>query len=411
MLAVAGALPSISRAGGLALYEIGSPDVGAASAGFAARAGDPSTVFSNPAGLTLLPGTQVMLGIQPMYGQVTFSVEQTTNTGGNGENAIGFIPGGSMFLSHQLDDHWSIGFGVCSYFGLAENYDDDWAGRYYIQNASLVGLSLLPSVAYRVNDQLSLGAGLNAMMASFSTDVAVNNLTPGMSDGQLHLEDSCWGFGANLGVLYQFDKGTRLGVTYLSPVDLSFDAETKFYNLGPGLSGLLERRDLQSVQLDMTVPQMVMASIYHELDDQWAIMGNVGWQQWSQFGEVEVSVTSANPKSLTTSLDYQDTWHGAFGVQYKPEPQWKFTTGLAYDSSMIKDENRTVTLPVDAAWRWGIGTQYELSKAVTLGLAYELIYFGDMSVNQQGGPLRGSISGTYDSAMFHVVALSLNWKM
>lgn len=411
MVAIAGTLSSFSRAGGLALYEIGSPDVGAASAGFAARAGDPSTVFSNPAGLTLLPGTQAMLGIQPMYGQVTFSVEETNNTGGNGENAIGIIPAGSTFLSHQLDDHWSIGFGVFSYFGLTEKYDDDWAGRYFVQNASLVGLSLMPAVAYRVNDQLSLGAGLNAMMASFSTDVAVNNLAPGMSDGQLHVDDSDWGFGANLGVLYEFNKGTRVGVTYLSPVDLSFNADTKFYSLGPGLSGLLERRDLQSIGIDVTVPQMVMASVYHELDDQWAIMGNVGWQDWSEFGKVDISVSSANPKSLTTNLDYQDTWHGALGVQYKPKPQWKLTTGVAYDSSMIKDSNRTVTLPVDAAWRWGIGTQYELNKAVTLGLAYELVYFGDMSVDQAGGPLRGNISGTYENAMIHVVALTLNWKM
>jgi long-chain fatty acid transport protein len=411
MLAVAGALPSTSHAGGIALYEIGSPDVGTASAGYAARAQEPSTVFTNPAGLTLLPGTQAMLGIQPLIGQVTFSVDETTNTGGNGGNALGIIPAGGMFLSHQIDDRWSVGFGVFSYFGLTEKYDDDWAGRYYVQNASLVGLSLMPSVAFKVNDQLSVGAGLNAMMASFSTEVAIHNFDPSYSDGQLKLEDSDWGFGANLGVLYKFNKGTRVGVTYLSPVDLTFNADTKFYNLGPGLSGLLERRDLQSVQMDITVPQMIMASIYHEIDDQWAIMGNVGWQDWSEFGKVDISVDSANPKSLTTSLDYQDTWHGAVGVQYKPVPKWKFSTGLAYDSSMVKDSDRTVTLPTGETWRVGLGAQYDLSKAVTLGLAYELVYMGDMSVDQVSGPMRGTIHGTYNDAMIHVVAFTLNWKM
>ena len=47
-------IPPASHAGGLLLYEVGTADVGLASAGYSARAQDASTVFTNPAGMTRL---------------------------------------------------------------------------------------------------------------------------------------------------------------------------------------------------------------------------------------------------------------------------------------------------------------------------------------------------------------------
>lgn len=403
-------LPAVARAGGIMLYEVGSSaDVGAASAGYAARAQDPATTFTNPAGLTLVPGTQVMLGVQPMYGQFKVSVDEGTQGGGNSDNAVGFVPAGSTFASYQVDDRLTIGFGIFSYFGLSEDFGDHWAGRYYIQNATLAGLTFMPSAGYKVTDNLSVGAGLNAMAAKLRTQVAVNNIEPGRSDGQLSLADEKWGFGADVGVLYQFSKGTRVGLTYLSPVDLNFSPTTSFYNLGPGLSALSSR--FHSVDLGVTVPQTVMLSAYHELNDQWALMGNVGWQNWSEFGQVDVSIDSTNPRDLTTDLNYDDTWHVALGAQYKPVQNWMLTGGVAYDSSMVSDSDRSFTVPVAEAWRFGIGTQYEVSKSLSLGLAYELVYSGDISISQSRGPLAGTVSGTMDNAMMHVVAFTLIWKM
>lgn len=54
-------------------------------------------------------------------------------------------------------------------FGLALRYDSDWVGRYYAQEATLLGMSLLPSVAYQVNEKLSLGASLNLMYGALKT--------------------------------------------------------------------------------------------------------------------------------------------------------------------------------------------------------------------------------------------------
>ncbi len=401
-------------AGGISLYEFGSPDVGLAAAGYAARAQDASTVFTNPAGMSRLEKSQVLGGLQALYGNVQFSPNSaTTNTGDDGGIAVGWIPAGSAFVVQKLNPNWSIGFGVLSYFGLSENYGDTWVGRYYAQNGTLMGITLTPAVSYKVNDWLYLGAGANIMYGSIKSSVAVNNFLEIRPDGQMNYSDREWGYGGNFGILVEPKPGTRFGLTYLTEVKLDFSAAPTFSGLGPLLDALLTSRGLKTNPLDIkvTVPQMVMFSAYHELNRQWAVMGNVGWQQWSQFGQVDIGINTTDPRSLTANNDFNDTWHVALGVQYRPaiETKWTITAGVAYDSSAVDDDKRSVTLPMGEAWRFALGAQYAITPALSVGGAYEFIWMGDMSVNQERGPVAGRVSGDFSNSSISVFALNLKW--
>ncbi len=402
-----------AQAGGIMLYEFGSPDVGLAAAGYAARAQDASTVFTNPAGMSRLEKSQVLGGVQALYANLEFSPNaSTTVAGSDGGNAVGWLPGGSLFVVQKLNPDWSVGFGVLSYFGLSTGYDDNWVGRYYIQDGTLIGLTLTPAVSYRVNNWLSVGAGLNMMYGYLDTQVAINNIGEARPDGQLKYDDNRWGYGVNLGILVEPMLGTRFGLTYLSEVKLDFSAVPEFSGLGPVLEALLRSRGLTTNDLDlsMTVPQMVMFSAYHELNPQWAIMGNIGWQNWSRFGQVDVGINSSNPTTLTTTSEYNDTWHVALGAQYRPSQAWTFSCGVAYDSSAVDDDKRTVTVPMGEAWRFALGAQYALNPAMTVGFAYEFVWGGDMSVDQNRGPLAGRVAGDYSNTSFNFFALNLTWK-
>ena len=191
-------------AGGLLLYEVGTADVGLAAAGYTARAQDASTVFTNPAGMTRLEGTQTALSAQVLYADLGFSIGQGTAPAlgsSDGGNPVGLFPGGGFFLSYSVSPDVKIGLATTGNFGLAQKYDGDWVGRYYVQEATLIGMSLLPSVAWRINKEVSVGASLNAMYGTLKQQVAVNNIVG--PDGQMLLDTHKWGFGANLGLLYE----------------------------------------------------------------------------------------------------------------------------------------------------------------------------------------------------------------
>jgi len=396
-------------AGGISLYEFGSPDIGLAAAGWAARAQDAATVFTNPAGMSRLEQSQFLGGLQALYGDLKFDANNnTTYTGSDGGNAVGWVSGGSLFVVQKIGQDFSIGFGVLSYFGLGLDYDDDWVGKYFVQEGTLIGLSLTPAVSYRVNNWLSIGVGLNAMYGMLDNKLAIRN--PLGSDGKLKYKDEDWGYGWTAGILVEPKPGTRIGLTYLSEVDLDFSDTTDINGLGQHLTQLLTRK----MDLSITVPQMVMFSVYHDLNAKWSIMGNIGWQDWSKFGQIFVEIDEpdgSDPKNLTLNADYNDTWHVSLGAQYRHSPVWTFSGGIAYDSSAVDDGKCTVTVPMGESWRFALGAQYAFTPNLTLGGAYEFMWLGDMEVNQKRG-LNGErrLEGEFDDAYFHVLALNLSLK-
>jgi len=230
-------------------------------------------------------------------------------------------------------------------FGLGMDYEDDWVGRYYVQDIALIGLSVVPSVAFRLSESFSLGVGVDFMYSILDQKMAVNNRTitqPTASDGTLEISSNDWGIGANLGLLMELSEGSRLGLTYHSPMDLKFSDTPETTDVRPLLDTIIQ--SLGQLDMGMTVPQTLMVSVYHETNERIALMGNVGWQDWSQFGMVDVTVSTDPPTDLTIDRKYQDTWHVAFGGEVQASETWRMSGGLAYDSSMVKDEDRS---PID----------------------------------------------------------------
>ena len=407
-------------AGGLYLYEIGSPDVGLAAAGYAARAQDAATAFTNPAGMTRLKQPSLLVGGQPMYLHLNFSPDGGTNavardlpplgSGGKADNgdSDGWMPAGGLFYVHPVNDRLALGLAVAGYFGLSLDYPDDWVGRYYVQETTLQAMAIQPAVAWQIDEQWSVGLGIAALYGMFDDQVAVNNIAPEDNDGKLKLEDEDWAAQFNLGVLYEPLKGTRFGLTYLSKADLNFKDKPKFSGLGRGLGEILGNSG-RTLDLGITMPQAVMFSVYHEVNDKLALMANLGWQDWSQFGKVEVSVSDSNV-DMTAGLDYNDTWHVALGAQYRVSEPWLLTAGIAYDSSMLDDDERVPSLPVGETWRFALGTRYNWSQDVTLGAAYELAWGGDLDMDVNRGPLAGGVSGTYENTALHVASLNAEWR-
>ena len=408
---------SAALGAGLWLYEGGGPDVGTAAAGRAATASDASAAGANPAGMTRLDRSQLLVGFQGLYVDAHFDTQRSGFGGGDGGNAGGFVPSGSFHYVHRLSPDWRLGLSVGSYFGLGVDYGNDWSGRYYIKEAELITFGVNPGVGYRVADWLSVGAGFSVMEAKLHQTVAVNNAAvpgqAGLSDGELKLEDGDVGYGYNLGMLLELTPDTRFGITYRSEVKLEFKDVANLSGIGPVLQGVLNLSGLAGsrVDIDMTVPQAVMVSGYHQLTPLWAIMGNIGWQEWSKFGKQEISLQSSNSRSFTKDLNYNDTWHFALGAQYRFAPDWLWSVGAAYDTSPVDDSrDRTPDLALDRQIRLATGLQYDWNRDVTIGAAYEYIDLGSGGINRNDGPLKGPLKGDYNPNAIHVLALNLIWR-
>ncbi len=407
-------LSTTLHAGGLWLYEVATPRIGLAGAGWAAGARYASTAFTNPAGMTRFQKSQFVLGIVPLNVKLKFTPDSgTTTSGGGGSDAGGIAPAGALFFVHNTSERFKLGISVGSYAGLGVDFDDDWAGRYYIQKGLLLTFGVTPVAAYQVSDKFSIGGGPIFMLGQLDNEVAVNNIDPGLPDGQLKTQDTGFGLGGTAGVLFEASDRTRFGLNYISPVKIDLEDVADIEGLGPGLEAILTARGLVGTKLDLSleIPQQLMFSAYHEFSDRLAVMGNVGWQNWEAFGRVDVTITSEQVTELTTESNYKDTWHGALGLEYGISERLRLKAGFAYDSEAVADEDRTIAFAIDRQIRYATGLDYDVSNRVTLGAAYTYFDGGDASLTQSRGPLAGTVSGDFATNEIHIISTSIAWQL
>ncbi|HEX5078720.1 MAG TPA: outer membrane protein transport protein [Geminicoccaceae bacterium] len=400
---------SPAMAAGFWAYEMGTPDLGTASAGRAALAKDAATVFGNPAGMTRLDRSQLLVGMQVAVGDVHFDRgSDTTVSGGNGGNASGTTPGGSFYFAQSVTPDLKLGFWSGSYFAGSLQYEDGWSGRYYNTRSELITLGAGINGAYRINDWLSIGGGSFALYGRLEQRVAVNNVLGG-GDGSLRFSDDEPGVGGMAGIMLEPIEGTRFGVTYISPVDLDFKDRPSTKNLGAGLQAL--GVGTRKIKLGLTVPQQVMLSGYHAINERLAIMGNFVWQNWSAFGKPEISVASTDIDNEKADLDYDDTFGFALATQYAFAEGWLWSFGGGFDTSPMSKSERSPSVPLDQQFRIGTGLQYSFNENITVGAAYQYMNAGDADLDVERGPLAGRLQGDYKSNDFHFLALNLSWRL
>jgi len=412
-------IASAAWAGGAYVYEVGSPDMGTAAAGRAALAADASTTFGNPAGMTHLSDSQFLVGPVIFQFQSFFDPKRPPSnvSGGAGGNIGGFCPlpswggsapGGGVYGVYSLRDDLKLGLSINSYVAGSADYDSNWTGRYYVQRADILTMNFNPTIAYRFLPWLSVGAGFSIQYAKLVQKVAINNFLDAVGDGRLIVHDANVGFGGNIGVLFDINPATRVGLTYRSPVDQGFNDVAKVSNLGPGLRAVLQAKGLlgKPVDMSLTVPQEILLSGFHQLTPRVAIMGNFGWQNWSAFGKPELSVSQT---SLTVNQHYKDTFSAAGGAQIRVADPFLLSFGFNYDTSAVSDSNRSPAFYVDEQYRWGFGLQYDWNNALTLGMAYEFLYLGSAPINRSG-PIAGTLVGDYSTNMINFVNFTVSYR-
>jgi long-chain fatty acid transport protein len=171
---VIGMLLSLSHtsfAGGFYVSELGTPgSLGTAGVANVTNNFGPDSAWTNPAGMTGLEQDTGVAGVQLIVPKVEFdsSVAEDVGTGmpisgGDGGNAglVSVIP--SHFLVKSISDDVKLGFSVAGTMGGGLDYGKNFVGRYGAYRAVLAGLALSPSIGYRVNEELSVGAGMSAV--------------------------------------------------------------------------------------------------------------------------------------------------------------------------------------------------------------------------------------------------------
>lgn len=407
---------------GVAIIEQSAVSAGYAYAGAAAAAQDASTIFFNPAGMAWLSVNELQIGAHLVVPQAEFKNQGSTtvlgaplvgNDGGDaGEPAL--VP--NLFYMHSLSDKWKIGIGITAPYGLATEYDDGWVGRYYALRSELTTININPAIAYRINDQWSLGVGVSFERAEaeltnavdWGTALVAAGLAPaGLSqnvDGRAKVEGDDWGIGANFGLVFEPLVGTRLGVHYRSKIEHTLEGDATF-DTPTAAAGAAQAVGLVNTgaSAEATMPETVSISAFHAFNQKWAILADATWTQWSHWDELRIKFDSGAADNVTT-LSWNDTWRFSLGGTFKPMTDLELRAGVAFDESPIPD-NRQRTPRIPGADRFWVtlGAGYQVTDTITVDLAYGHLFVDDPKIDKDvtvaENRLRGALVGEFDASV------------
>ena len=329
-----GALAGASLTAHASGYHFGTQSVSAQATAnaSAAEATDATTLFYNPAGMTRLQGTNFSGALNLVAPSVKYNNASasyptqpyaaqplpngvTVPAGLNRSSAVSGSSSGKltddllavphMYLTHQLNDRVTVGVGVYVPFASSTEYQRDSVLRYNVNQTSLTTIDINPTVAFKLNDQHSLAIGLIAQHADASlrqyanfggsANPALNSLIPGVggghgnSDGYADVEGKDWGFGFNLGWMWEIDPTARVGVSYRSVIKHSLKG-TADWTTPATLAGqaAASRGYIDSdARVDIKTPESLSVHGFKQLDSKWAVMGDVDQLQPTQVRAVQ----------------------------------------------------------------------------------------------------------------------------
>lgn len=412
---------------GYAVLEQSVRGLGTAYAGGAASADDASTVMYNPAGLTRLPGSQFVGGVHLVFPSARFQnkgsshvADQALN-GGEGGNAGSTLLIPNLYYSHKLNDRIYAGLGLFSPFGLSTQYDGDWVGRYHAVKSDLISLNINPAIAVAVGNKLSVGMGINAQyikaelsnaidFGTIFTALGAPGMAPQQNDGYVTFAGDNWSWGYNFGGLYQFTPETRAGVAYRSAIDHTLRGDADYSGV-PSVNPTGRFLDT-GVKADVTVPDSLSFSLWHNFSETLAAMADVTWTNWSKLDELRIRFDNPSETDAVTTFRWKDTFRYSLGAVYQPSA-WVLRAGVAYDESPVPDAaHRTPRIPDNDRTWIACGVGYKWSEALTVQLGYAHLFVRNADIQKEAAGedrLRGGLNGGYKSKV-DIASAELAWK-
>jgi long-chain fatty acid transport protein len=386
-----------AAASGFALIEQSGSGLGNAFAGGAASAEDASTIFYNPAGMSRLSGRQLVVAASAIRPSMQFTNTASTPpisrplggaTGDAGRWAL--VPNG--YFAMEVNPKTRIGLGINAPFGLQTQYDPNWVGRFQAVNSKLQTLNLNPAVSYQMNDQLSVGGGLNyqQIKAELSSIKSFGALGEGMST--MNGSDAAWGY--NLGALFDIGTGGRVGVSYRSSIQyqLAGNAYTASVLPIPGTNVLMP------VTARIKTPDTLSISYFTVLNDKWDLMADLTRTGWRNFNELRIVSASTGATIALTPENWKDTWRVSAGGNFHYNERWTARAGVAFDQSPVSDQFRTARIPDgDRTWL-SVGGQYKPNKQDAFDFGYAHLFVKNANINQNPAGA-GNLVGTYANSV------------
>jgi long-chain fatty acid transport protein len=354
-----------AQAGAFGLRSQGTIAIGQAYAGAASGAVGVSSLFWNPATITMHPGYSSEYNITYVDASARVSAGPGTPTlpfGNSGELAQpAFVP--ATYSAYQLTDRVWIGLASAAPFGSITKPNNNWSGQVYSRTSRITSLNFAPIIGVKVTDWLSVAGGptieyfkvkLNRAIPSVLA-VPATAVLPGAPTGVLKGDN--WSAGFTVGATLTPVDGTVFGVGFRSSInhELTGAQFTPFGNA--------------PIRVKLNTPEQLTVGVTQTITPDLKLSAGFEWMNWSRLKTPQV-VNTATGTLSPFPLNYKDGYLFSLGGEYQMNPEWALRAGVGYEISPIDVSNRGTRLPDTDRVHASVGASYQFNEKVTLNASY-----------------------------------------
>ncbi len=351
---------------------------------FVAQADDASAIYYNPGGLTQIQGTEFTSG-----GMLSFPDFRLKGAGSGGEmNSMSFIP--HFYASTDFGiakSPWRFGIGVNVPFGNQADFAPNGPFRYSVTSADLQVINIQPTVAYKFNEHLSLGAGLNI----YDAYTALNSqLPPPFPSGHFHFDGTGVALGGTAGLMWKITPQHTVGVVYRSPFTVNFKGPTDVN--APGVI-----KESNGGQASIPFPQSVAVGYAFWPVPKLKLEADVEWTDWQPLKKLVLHAPGSEANGETIPFNWMASFYYEFGAQYQVDKHWTVRGGYIYSEDSVPNSSFSPSVPDSNRQVFSVGLGYTATR-FTIDLVYQYTLSADRTVNN-GTAADGTWLGDVNSVM------------
>ena len=360
---------AVAVGGGFQLNEHGARAMAQGGA-FAARAYDASAMYFNPAGLGFQTGRSFYLGTTLIMPKSSFFGPVQNNT--NEENKMvdqTFTPI-NLYGTYQIDDRIHVGIGVNNPYGLGTEWDENWPGKFITTKIDLMSFFISPTIAYKINDQLSVGAGFNYVTGTVKINRIVSD--PFDPHAKVTLDLSGTGYGYTAGAIYKITKEISVGASYRSSVKLDAKGTANF---DPARTTYPKGDASASIEL----PATAFVGVAYKPIENLEVEADYQYIGWSSYKELTIEFKADPTKNTTAPKNFRDTYILRLGGEYTMG-DFQFRAGYLQDRTPVKGPYVDPTLPDANRNGVNLGVGYKINEMFSVDVAYMYLKFDQRKV-------------------------------
>lgn len=307
---------------------------------FTAQADDPSAIYYNPAGMTQLRGIQSSFGVLLVGGSYEFRSPTGQTARGDYGSSIAYPPPLNGYITANLKDlgfkalgDLTVGVGAIGAFGNLTRWPNNGPFSTAITSAALQLVDVKPTLAYKLNDQFSVGLGMDiyTFFNFWGEGQAENKFnsagTPGFPPAGTPLEvngrDTALGFNASF--MYTPLRNSdnlplaNIGFVYRSQATLHLNGQF-----------LVNGRVAADSRTTLVLPQIFTGGIaiwpVRDRDHEWKLELDIDYTDWKSVRNLNVHLSTG--ATIQNPQNWKGTYTAMLGTEYKwlrleKLPQWE----------------------------------------------------------------------------------------